>query len=93
MTITRFENEKLNRYFYVSSYRKVTKVLFWSICLNLVLLVLISFVYVNQPNVLYYGSNGITNPIELTPLNKPNYSSKSLLSEDIPEDNEPAVNF
>lgn len=93
MTINRFESEKLSRYFYVTSYRKVIKILFWSICLNFILLALISYVYLKQPNVLYYGSNGITNPIELTPLNKPNYSSKSLLSDDIPEDNEPAVNF
>lgn len=93
MTINRFESEKLNRYFYVFSYRKVMKFLLWSIGINLILLALISYVYFNQSNPVYYGTNGITNPIELTPLNKPNYASKSLLSDDIPEDNEPVTNL
>jgi hypothetical protein len=93
MTINRFEEEKVNRYFYVFSYRKVIRVLLWSIGINLTLLGLISYVYFNQPNPVYYGTNGITNPIELTSLNKPNYSSKSLLSDDVPEDNEPEINL
>lgn len=89
----KFENKKNMRYFYVYNYRRVLKLLLFSLILNVLLFVLISYVYFNEPPPDYYSTNGATNPVLLRSITTPNYSSQPLLPDDIPADAEPVTNL
>lgn len=53
-----------------------------SVLLSLVLCAAISYYYFHQPDQRFYASNGITAPIELTPLAAANNLSNPLLPPD-----------
>jgi len=93
MTSTKFEQRKLGRYFHVLNYRKIGKVLIYSMLLNIILFFLISFVYFHEVSPNYYSTNGASNPVQLTGISAPNYSSRALLPDDIPADAEPVTNL
>lgn len=74
-----------SRYFYVKTYKRSLFALIFSIMLNLILGLLIVYVYWNRTAPTYYVSNGMTAPMILKALNAPNDSSSPLLgSEPIP---------
>ncbi len=89
----KFENKKNLRYFYVYNYRRVLKLLMFSLIGNVLLFVLISYVYFNESRPNYYGTNGATNPVLLKSMTTPNYSSQALLPDDIPADAKPVTNL
>lgn len=68
-----------SRDFYVKTYKRALFGLIVSIVLNLVLVLLIVFVYLNRNAPSYYASNGMTAPMLLSPLKAPNDSSAPLL--------------
>lgn len=53
-----------------------------SLLLNLLLCGGIIYTYFHQPERDYYATNGITPPVYLTPLAKPNNTSNPLLPPD-----------
>ncbi len=93
MTSTTYEQRKLGRYFYVLNYRKLGRVLIYSMLVNIILFFLISFVYFHERSPNYYSTNGASNPVQLTAISAPNYSSQALLPDDIPADAEPVTNL
>ena len=93
MTSISFEQRKLGRYFYVINSRKMGMVLIYSMLLNIILFFLISFVYFHEASPNFYSTNGASNPVQLTAISAPNYSSQALLPDDIPADAEPVTNL
>lgn len=73
---------KQSKQFYVNTYRRVGAVLLVSIAGNLLLGVVLYYVYMNQPEHDFYATNGVTAPVPLTPLSAPNESSIPLLASD-----------
>lgn len=73
---------KQSKFFYVQIYRKVITVIVVSQAINVILCLGITYFYFNQPDRTFYATSGITPPIELTPMNKPNYSAEALLPPD-----------
>lgn len=67
------------KFFYVGLYRKILFLLGISLVLNLLLCVGVYYFYFHQPLPEFYASNGVTQPIKLTPRFSPNYSSEALL--------------
>lgn len=82
MSRTTWNIIKQSKFFYVNTYRRVAFILFISILVNLILGLVIFYVYINQPEHDFYATSGVTAPIELTALNTPNYSSEPLLERD-----------
>ena len=68
--------------FYVHTYRKLAVAIIMSILLNMVLCIAIGYVYLHQPERLFYASNGVMEPIALDPLAEPNDTGNYLLSPD-----------
>ncbi|WP_419420334.1 type IVB secretion system protein IcmM/DotJ [Legionella sp. D16C41] len=79
---------KQSKSFYVVTYRRALKFLLMSMAINVFFCLVISYLYLNKPERAFYATNGITPPIELTPLATPNYSSKPLLPPDPVDENE-----
>lgn len=82
---------KLSKGFYINTYRRALKWLMFSLGFNVVLIVGIVFSYLNLPRVHFYATNGAIalmaiKPMELQPLDAPNYSSQALLPPDPPNE-------
>lgn len=73
---------KQSKFFYVQIYRKVITAIVVSQAINVILCLGITYFYFNKPDRTFYATSGITPPIELTPMNKPNYSAEALLPPD-----------
>jgi len=69
--------------FYIATYRKLASVLVWSMFFNIVLSLSVYYVYFQEPEPDYYSTNGITPPLELTPMSEPNETSRPLLATDV----------
>ena len=65
--------------FYVKTYRAGAKALLVSGLLNVFFSVSIYYAYFSQPEHDFYSTSGVTEPVKLTPLDEPNYSSVPLL--------------
>ena len=89
MSSLKYERYKTERYFYVSVYRKIIKLMIFSVILNVIIFALASYIFFNQKPPEYYGTNGAMNPVLLTAIKTPNYSSVPLLPDDIPADEKP----
>ncbi|GGI89926.1 type IVB secretion system protein IcmM/DotJ [Legionella impletisoli] len=77
-----WEIVKQSKRFYVMTYRKTGTALLFSAALNVLLGAGIYYTYFHQPERDFYATNGITPPVELTPLDEPNYTSDALLASD-----------
>jgi hypothetical protein len=82
MAMTRFEEVKKRRYFYVRSYRRVSQLIIFSLALNVLIVLVMAYIYFNQQPGKFYSSNGSSYPIELIGLNHPNKSSLPLLPDE-----------
>ena len=80
---------KNSKQFYIQTYRKVLFYLGFSLSLNLLFSIAIYYSYFSRPEPAFYATSGITAPVELTPLDQPNYTSEPLLvaDEQIQNDN------
>lgn len=92
MAQNKYTEIKAKRFFYILSYRMVLNTLLFSVVCNLIFLGMATYLFFNRGGQAYYATNGITNPEQLKPMNSPNYTSKPLLADDIPGDNEPTMN-
>lgn len=77
---------KQSKGFYVNTFRWTEKSMFISVALNLILGLLLYYVYFNQPESDFYATYGETPPVALTPMDEPNYSSTALLANDTGND-------
>jgi hypothetical protein len=82
---------KNTKRFYVRTYRKASTALFISAFFNVLLGVGIFYIYFNKPDHDFYATSGVAPPIELTPMDAPNYSSTYLLASDAGENYDPKV--
>ena len=82
MAITRFEEAKNKRYFYVSSFRKLGQIIVLSMALNVVIIMAMAYIFFHQPSPKYYSTNGISYPIQLKSMGHPNHSSVAMLSDE-----------
>lgn len=73
---------KQSKLFYVRTFRRANIMLLISLMLNLLLIVGIYYMYFDLPAREFYAANGITQPVKLKPMLKPNNSSKALLAPD-----------
>ncbi|MFA5959478.1 MAG: type IVB secretion system protein IcmM/DotJ [Tatlockia sp.] len=73
--------------FYVRTYRACLTGIAVSVLLNLVLGLVIDYLYFHQPHRDFYATSGIISPIKLNALKTPNYSSTPLLDEERSEEN------
>lgn len=71
---------KNSKRFYVHTYRKVGNMLLISVMANLLLIMAIHYIYFNQSEPNFYATSGVTAPIELVPMDEPNYTSVPLLA-------------
>ncbi len=91
MSSLKYERYRTQRYFYVSTYRKIILLMIFSVSFNVILFALGSYIFFNEQAPEYYGTNGATNPVQLSAINTPNYSSTPLLPDDIPVDEKPVT--
>ena len=82
MAMTRFEEAKMRRYFYVGAYRNLTRLIMLSFVLNAFIVLLMAYIYFNQATSSFYSTNGRSYPVELTGLDHPNKLSLPLLPDD-----------
>lgn len=73
---------KRSKFFYVRTYRKVLTYIILSQIVNIALCLGIIYSFFHQPIRTYYATSGIEPPIELNPLDTPNYTAKPLLPAD-----------
>ncbi|CEK11407.1 type IVB secretion system protein IcmM/DotJ [Legionella hackeliae] len=73
---------KRSKAFYIRTYRKAGTFVIVSLMLNIVLSLLIYYIHFNQPEPDFYATSGITPPVQLNPLNTPNYSGTPMLEPD-----------
>jgi intracellular multiplication protein IcmM len=73
---------KKSKFFYVKIYRRLLLFIIIFQIINVALFLSICYVYLNRPERVYYATSGITLPIQLTALERPNYSSEALLPPD-----------
>lgn len=81
---------KQSKGFYVTSYRRIMKLMVLSLGLNGLLIAGVVLSFLNIPKRHYYATNGAIalmaiKPVELLPMDKPNYSSQALLPPDPPD--------
>ena len=77
-----WNSTKRSKQFYVSTYRKVgTWVLVMLLCQALLIMAII-YSHFSQPPTAFYATDGVTQPIQLTPLNRPNDGNEALLTPD-----------
>ena len=77
---------KNKKNFNVHVYRRGLFLIIISLLLNVIIGLLMFYLYVNQPERDYYATYGITPPIKLTSMSAPNASSNALLPPDPPTD-------
>ncbi|KTC85953.1 MULTISPECIES: type IVB secretion system protein IcmM/DotJ [Legionella] len=73
--------------FYVRTYRMGGRTLIISLIINILLGLAIYYLYFHQPERDFYATSGITPPIQLKPMDEPNYSATPLLAPDPIENN------
>lgn len=74
--------------FFVYLYRKTSRVLIFSLILNLLLSYLAVHLFLNRPQSTYFSTDGITPPVELTGMSTPNESSTPILGSEPKADTE-----
>lgn len=77
---------KKNKNFNVHIFRRGLTFLIFLLACNIVMGVLISFIYLNEPEHDFYATSGIAPPVQLKPMAEPNKSSQPLLEPDPPTD-------
>jgi intracellular multiplication protein IcmM len=82
---------KQSKLFYVQSYRKVMTLILVSQVINVILCLLITYFHLHQPARTFYATSGVTSPIQLSPIDTPNYSAEALLPPDPINDDGPKV--
>lgn len=82
---------KKSKRFYVKTYRRAGHMLVFSIGINLLLVIAIYYACFSQPEADFYATNGVTAPVELTPMDQPNNTSLPLLANDPESGNENKV--
>jgi intracellular multiplication protein IcmM len=75
---------KSSKNFNVNVYRRGLVAIIISLGLSCVLGVVLFYVYISEPERDYYATNGVTPPVELTPRDSANMSSRALLEPDPP---------
>jgi intracellular multiplication protein IcmM len=70
---------KSSKRFNISVYRLLCTITLLSAAINVVLCILLSHIYYQRPEHVYYSTNGIVPPEMLHPLAGPNESSTPLL--------------
>lgn len=68
--------------FYIDTYRRGATALFVSLTLNVLLGMAIYYVYSGLPEPDFYATDGVTPPVPLIAMDKPNESSTALLAND-----------
>lgn len=82
MSLGAWEQIKSSKRFYVNTYRKLIRLLLFSVTLNIVLFLVVAHIYLNRPTPAFYSTSGSTPPVLLTPRDTPNESSTPLLASD-----------
>ena len=82
MTRSVWRTKIATKSFYVRTYRRICNWILISLLTSIVLSVAISYLFIHQPERQYYATNGITAPVQLTPLDAANKSSNALLQPD-----------
>lgn len=80
-----------SKLFYANSYRRMIHLLIISACISILLLIGIFDVYFSRNEHDFYSTDGVTPPILLMPMDKPNGSSSPLLPDDQIIDDETRV--
>lgn len=77
---------KCKKNFNVHVYRRGLFLIIISLLLNVIIGLLMFYIYVNEPERDYYATSGITPPIKLKSMSAPNASPNALLPPDPPTD-------
>ena len=78
------------KFFYVRNYRTLILLVILSTAISVMLCLAIFYEYIHRPLVTFYATSGVALPVQLTPLDTPNYGTEYLLPPD-PEDEDPKV--
>lgn len=78
--------KKNQKGFYSTGFRYSVNVLLFSLILNFVLTAAIHNRLLHIPSTSFYSTDGVSEPMRLTPLDAPNESSQPLLPDDPPEE-------
>ncbi|MCA0404282.1 MAG: type IVB secretion system protein IcmM/DotJ [Proteobacteria bacterium] len=82
MSIENWNNIKGSKFFYVRTYRFGAQCLMISIILNLVMSLMIYYLYISRPDPDFYATSGMVPPVPLRALAEPNQSANALLPPD-----------
>lgn len=74
-----WDEVKSSKGFNVLIYRRLGSMLVFSLALNVMLCMLVSFVYFSRPDFEFYSTDGVSPPVKLQQLTAPNESSVPLL--------------
>lgn len=77
---------KQNKNFNVRVYRLGLMLLSIALLLNIVLIILITYVYLGQPERDFYATSGVAPPVQLKSMLSPNMGPEPLLEPDPPTD-------
>ena len=78
MSRQQWDIERHTRFYCVSMYRKLGRVLIYSSLLNVFLVLAASYLYTHHPARTYYASSGELPPVRLHALSHANHSSTPL---------------
>ena len=71
---------KQSNLFYVRTFRWIESALVYSVALSVILSMAVYHVYFSRNAPDFYATSGVTEPVQLTSMNEPNYSSYPLLA-------------
>ncbi len=77
---------KKTKGFYINTYHVGGSVLVVSVLFNLLLGLMLFYLYCHQPSRDFYATDGVTPPVALTPLDSANKSSVPLLAGEVSDD-------
>lgn len=77
-----FDEIKQSKSFYIRTYRRSMTFMIVSLFFNILLMLAIFYTYFNQPERDFYATNGVSAPVKLNPMDKPNESGQALLEPD-----------
>lgn len=88
MARVNFAYERHRKGFYRRAYAVAVNLLIVSLCLTLLCVMWITYLYVEKPGQTYFSTNSAGFLAQLKPMDSPNRSSRPLLKPDPPEEAE-----
>jgi hypothetical protein len=81
-----WDNIRSNIYFYIKTYRRLCNILIFLLGFSFVLTLINIYFYMARPSRHYFATNGVSAPLELVQMDRPNDTAYALLPPDPTEE-------